>query len=112
MTELAGRSCQACKRGTPPLSEGAASRLLRQVPRWEMAGSKLTREITRKNFQAALDLINAIGRLAEQEGHHPDLTVHSWNQVKIELSTHSIGGLSNNDFILAAKIDELLEAGT
>ncbi|HEV3312655.1 MAG TPA: 4a-hydroxytetrahydrobiopterin dehydratase [Chloroflexota bacterium] len=110
MTDLAARSCQACEGGTPALSENAVAGLLNQVPQWELAEGKLTREITRKNFQNALDMINAIGRVAEQEGHHPDLTLHSWNKLKIELSTHAVGGLSDNDFILAAKIDELLEA--
>jgi 4a-hydroxytetrahydrobiopterin dehydratase len=60
-----------------------------------------------KNFRAALDLVNRIGEIAESEGHHPDLSIHGWNRVRVDLVTHSIGGLSENDFILAAKISRL-----
>jgi len=83
--------------------------LKREVPLWEVRGGKLTREFKRRNFQEALDLVNAIGRTAEKEGHHPDLTLYSWNRVRVELYTHSIGGLSENDFIVAAKTDWLLK---
>ena len=82
--------------------------MMQQVPGWSTPEGKLTRDIKLKDFKEALALVNRIGDLAEQEGHHPDITIHSWNHVRIELYTHSIKGLSENDFILAAKINQLL----
>ena len=67
----------------------------------------IVKTIVTKDFNSAIEAINKIGELAEQEGHHPDLNLHSWNKLTITLSTHSIGGLSENDFIVAAKIDSL-----
>jgi 4a-hydroxytetrahydrobiopterin dehydratase len=79
--------------------------MLHQVPGWGIGDGKLTRDVKVKNFKEALALVNNIGDLAEQENHHPDICIHSWSRVKIELYTHSINGLSDNDFILAAKIN-------
>lgn len=109
MTELASRGCVPCRGDTPPLRTEEVQTMMQQVPGWTTdAEGKLTRNMKLANFKEALALVNRIGDLAEQEGHHPDLTIHSWNQVRIELYTHSIKGLSDNDFILAAKINELL----
>lgn len=83
-------------------------RLRAEVPDWNLRDGKLVREVKRKNFADALGLVNRIGALAEEEGHHPDLCIHSWNRVRVELYTHSIGGLSENDFILASKIEQNL----
>lgn len=110
MAELAQRHCEACEKGTPPLQMDQVRSMLEQVPGWSLENGKLTRDLKVKNFKEALALVNRIGDLAEQEGHHPDLCIHSWNRVKIELYTHSIGGLSENDFILAAKIGEVAES--
>ncbi len=86
--------------------------MMQNVAGWSTdAEGRLTRSIKLANFKEVLALVNHIGDLAEQEGHHPDLTIHSWNQVRIELYTHSIKGLSENDFILAAKINQLLPQG-
>jgi pterin-4a-carbinolamine dehydratase len=82
--------------------------MTQDVPGWSVVEGKLTRDVKLANFQEALGLVNQIGALAEQEGHHPDIAIHSWNHVRIELYTHSIKGLSDNDFILAAKINHLL----
>lgn len=109
MTELASRRCKPCRGDTPALRTEEVQTMMQQVPGWTTdVEGKLTRNIKLANFKEALALVNRIGDLAEQEGHHPDLTIHSWNQVRIELYTHSIKGLSDNDFILAAKINELL----
>jgi 4a-hydroxytetrahydrobiopterin dehydratase len=109
MTELASRRCKPCRADTPPLRTEEAQTMMQQVPGWTTdPEGKLTRNIKLADFKEALALVNRIGDLAEQEGHHPDLTIHSWNQVRIELYTHSIKGLSENDFILAAKINQLL----
>lgn len=107
MTDLASRRCVPCEKGTPPLEASRTEALLVLIPRWDLRDGKLHRDFALKSFQEALNLVNAIGGLAEAEGHHPNLSLHSWNHVLVELYTHSVGGLSENDFILAAKIDRL-----
>ncbi|MGH2444162.1 MAG: 4a-hydroxytetrahydrobiopterin dehydratase [Chloroflexota bacterium] len=109
MTELAERRCVACEGGAEPLSAEQVGDLARQVPAWTVREQTLVREITVKNFKAALALVNSIGAVAEQENHHPDIAITGWNHVKIELTTHAMGGLSENDFILAAKITSLMD---
>ncbi len=93
----------------PPLTAEEAGIFHKQTPAWnlDLTKNQITREFSCKDFQKALDFINAVGALAEQEGHHPDIHLHSWNKVIITLTTHAIKGLSDNDFILAAKIDRL-----
>jgi len=105
-SDLAQRKCIPCTGGTPPLAPDQTREMLRQVPGWSIENGQLTRDIKVKNFRTALVVVNRIGELAEQEGHHPNICIHSWNHVKLELYTHSINGLSENDFILAAKINE------
>jgi 4a-hydroxytetrahydrobiopterin dehydratase len=82
---------------------------LSAVPQWKLTadGKRLRREWRAKDFTAALDFFNRVGQVAEEEDHHPDLHLTGYRNVAIELSTHAIGGLSENDFILAAKIDTL-----
>lgn len=89
-----------------------AERYLPEVPGWTLApdGTKISREFEFENFKGAMRFVNAVADIAESEGHHPDIYVF-WNRVKFELSTHAIGGLSENDFILAAKIAKLPTAG-
>ena len=108
MQALAEKHCVPCEGDTPPLSEDEVGRLLPQVPGWTVVDGELTREVKVKNFKQALELVNFIGELAEQEGHHPDLQIYGWNHVKIKLMTHAIGALSENDFILAAKITGII----
>lgn len=109
MSALAQKHCVACERGTPPMSEGQARDMMGDVPGWTVENGMLTRDVTLKNFKSALALANKIGEVAEEEGHHPDISIHGWNHVKIQLITHSAGGLTENDFILAAKITGLLD---
>ncbi len=112
MVDLASRRCVPCRGDTPPLQPQEVQIMMQQVPGWTTTQEgKLTRDIKLNDFKEALALVNKIGELAEQEGHHPDITLHSWNHVRLELYTHSIKGLSENDFILAAKINQLLPAG-
>lgn len=108
MTQLAGKRCVPCQKGTPPLSESEIRQFRASLPEWELQEGKLSRNLKLRNFAEALGLVNRIGRIAESEGHHPDLYLHSWNQLRMDLYTHAIRGLSENDFILAAKIDELM----
>ena len=109
MTEA--RSCIPCKTGTPPLDKKAAESRMAQVPGWslERGATALLREFKFKNFKQALALVNQVGELAEKEGHHPDFTF-GWGYVKLLLTTHSILGLHENDFIMASKINALLDS--
>ena len=77
------------------------------TPGWDVADGRLTRTVTRKDFRDALLYVNAIGYLAEQANHHPDIAIISWNKVTLHLVTHSAGGLTANDFALARQISEL-----
>jgi 4a-hydroxytetrahydrobiopterin dehydratase len=78
------------------------------VPQWTaVEGRRIERPFEFRDFAQALRFINAIGAIAEEEGHHPDMLVHGWNKVRVTLWTHAIEGLSINDFILASKIDRI-----
>ncbi len=105
---LTSRRCVPCERGTPPLTGEEAARLLPQVPGWSLAetGTAILRTFTCKDFKEAISFVQAVAELAESEGHHPDIAIH-YRRVALTLTTHAIHGLSENDFILAAKISEL-----
>lgn len=108
MTELAQKKCVACEGGMPPLNKTEAEVLLKQVPGWTLSGDGkwLSRDFKFKDFAEALAFVDKVGAIAESEGHHPDIQL-GWGKATIELTTHAIDGLSENDFILAAKTDEL-----
>jgi 4a-hydroxytetrahydrobiopterin dehydratase len=95
----------------PPLGAAAVDEALRSLDGWEAgeARTRLHRQYRFKDFVEAMRFVNALATLAEAEGHHPDFTVH-WNTVDVRLWTHAIGGLSENDLIMAAKLDRLPEA--
>ena len=103
---LAARGCVPCEGGVDPLPPDRVATLLKSLDGWEARDGELVRLFRFKNFADALAFANAIGGMAEEEGHHPDLEV-SWGACKVRYSTHSIGGLSDNDFICAAKVDLL-----
>jgi 4a-hydroxytetrahydrobiopterin dehydratase len=107
--ELTRKKCVPCEGGIPRLTEGEVDALLANVPGWTKVegGRRIRREWTAKNFMAAIDFFNKVAALAETEGHHPDLHLEGYRNVTVELWTHAIGGLSENDFILAAKIDAI-----
>lgn len=108
MADLASKKCVPCEVGTPPLSKDEAERLLLELHEWKLDhdARAIHRAFPFKNFAEAMAFANKVGEIAEQEGHHPDLLV-KWGQVIVTLSTHAIKGLSENDFVLAAKIDKL-----
>ena len=108
MSDLAAKKCKPCEGGAKPLSPDAARALAVQVPKWKLRKDvpRLWREYTFKDFARAIKFINKVAEIAESEGHHPDIHVH-WNLVKLVLWTHDVGGLSENDFILAAKLDKM-----
>jgi 4a-hydroxytetrahydrobiopterin dehydratase len=108
MDKLTSKKCEPCEGGVAPLTRAQFSPYLGQVKDWSVVEDKtLEREFKLKDFKKALAFINAVGEVAEGEGHHPDILLHGWNKVRISLWTHAIGGLSLNDFILAAKTDEV-----
>ena len=104
---LTEQKCVACEGGMPPLMREEAQILLKQIPGWELStdATSISRSYVCKDFQDALDFIHRVGAIAESEGHHPDIHLTDYKNVRIDLSTHAIGGLSSNDFIVAAKID-------
>jgi 4a-hydroxytetrahydrobiopterin dehydratase len=104
--ELASRKCKPCEGGTPPLDEKESGRLIVQVQGWKLENKTIQKSFKFKDFAEAMKFINKVADLAEKEGHHPDIHI-SYNRVKLDLTTHAIGGLSENDFIFAAKIDRL-----
>lgn len=108
-TDLKNKKCVPCEGGVKPLTPDEYESFFRQeLADWVIKDEKiLEREYQLKNFKAALAFVNKVGALAESEGHHPDINLHNWNKVRISLTTHAIGGLSENDFILASKIDLL-----
>ncbi len=109
MSELASKQCVPCKGGVPPLPPDKVNELLGQLDGWGVQkGHHLVRTFTLPDFKQALALVNQIGELAEREGHHPDIYL-AWGMVRVEIWTHKIDGLTESDFILAAKIDQLRE---
>ena len=105
---LAGKNCVPCRGGVPPLQGEELENLKSQVPGWQVVqGHHLTRTYPFPDFRTALDFTNRVGELAERQGHHPDLYL-SWGKVEVRIWTHKIDGLTESDFILAAKIDQLL----
>jgi 4a-hydroxytetrahydrobiopterin dehydratase len=109
MTALTEKHCKACDGGTQPLSRDAAEQLKRELnAAWQIAndGKALKREFRFKNFYHTMSFVNAVAYIANAEDHHPDLEV-GYNYCRVLFTTHAIGGLSENDFICAAKIDAL-----
>jgi len=109
MDNLQNQHCVPCEGGIAPLSKVDAEETMKHVPEWTLSedGKKLSREFTFKDFKEAMAFVNKVADVAEGEGHHPDIFIW-WNRVKLDLSTHAIGGLSTNDFIVAAKVMALL----
>jgi 4a-hydroxytetrahydrobiopterin dehydratase len=107
--QLNAKKCVPCEGGVPALTRDEAQALLGSVSGWQLTadGQRIRREWRAKNFVAAIRFFNAVSDVAERENHHPDLHLTSYRNVVIEIWTHAIGGLSENDFILAAKIDKL-----
>lgn len=111
MEKLKNKKCEPCEGGVEPLKREEFSVYLDQVSNWSFIDddSKMEREIEFKDFISAVSFINKVADVAEEEGHHPNIYLHSWNKVKLTLYTHAIGGLSINDFVCAVKFDALLD---
>ena len=107
MPELAEKSCVPCRGGVPALKGSALESFKQQLPGWEVVNEHhLKRAFTFPDFVSALAFVNKIGDVAEKEGHHPDIYL-AWGKVEVTIWTHKVDGLTESDFILAAKIDKL-----
>ena len=109
MNELLSKKCKACEGGVNPLMGETLKGYLKQVPGWGLdeTSRKVIRTWTFRNFAEAMAFLNKVAGVAEAENHHPDISLTGWNKVTLTLSTHVIGGLTENDFIVAAKINTL-----
>ena len=107
--QLIGKKCEPCEGGVEPCPLPFVQQQLEKLSGWYLTNEnqRIRKDWTLENFLQGLEFFGAIGKIAEAEGHHPDLHLVSYKEVSIEIWTHAIGGLSENDFILAAKIDEL-----
>lgn len=109
MIDLTKKHCVPCEGGTPPLSDGKENELIRQTPGWILLRDgthRIHRMFSFKNFKTAIAFVNTVASLAEEEGHHPDIKI-VYNKVGLDLFTHAVRGLSENDFIMAAKINRV-----
>jgi len=107
MSDLASKTCVHCKGGVPPLKGAELEKLKKQLPGWEVVNEHhLHRRFDFPDFVKALAFVNKVGEIAEQQGHHPDILL-TWGKAEITTWTHKIDGLTESDFILAAKIDQL-----
>jgi 4a-hydroxytetrahydrobiopterin dehydratase len=104
---LRDKKCVPCAKGAPPLSEERSRELSREVPDWTLEQGRLRRKLKFADFVSAMNFLNRVAEVAEREAHHPDFCVH-YDEVELTLWTHAVGGLSENDFIVASTIDALL----
>lgn len=107
---LSEKHCVPCEGGTPPLNREKIDELILQISHWvytEKPHDMISKTYTFENFAKALEFVNTVGALAEAEQHHPNIVLYDYKHVRLELNTHAIEGLSENDFIVAAKIDQL-----
>ena len=109
MSRLAERHCVPCRGDTPPLNDAGIAALHAKLTGWDVVkGKRLTRPFAFRDFKTALAFVDRIGAVAEEEGHHPDIHL-TYGQVRVELWTHKIDALTESDFVLAAKVDQLAE---
>ena len=108
-SELIGKKCKPCEGGVEPCTLSHAEEQLKQLEGWYLTneGQRIRKDWTVKHFMAGMDFFNKVAVISEEDAHHPDLHIAGYRNVSIELWTHAIGGLSENDFILAAKIDQI-----
>ena len=105
--ELERKRCLPCEGGIPRLTGPALAPYAAAVPGWQLSEDRIRRHFRFRDFREAMAFLNAMAEIAESEGHHPDFHLHDYATVDVELRTHAAGGLTENDFILAAKIDRL-----
>ena len=105
---LAQKSCKACEGNVAALKDQQVAAMLKEIPGWDRAGSEIAKTFNFKNYYETMAFVNATAWISHREDHHPDLEV-GYNKCRVRYSTHSVGGLSENDFICAAKIEALLK---
>ena len=105
--DLSRSKCKPCEGGTKPFNAAEAKKYMKFAKGWHLKRGSITAERKFKDFKEAMSFVVKVGRIAESEGHHPDISIHGWNKVTLTLSTHAIKGLSINDFILASKINRI-----
>jgi 4a-hydroxytetrahydrobiopterin dehydratase len=109
-SNLASQKCVPCESWVPPMQPDKVSEMLKQIEGWENEDNlKIKKQFKFKDFKEAIEFVNKVAKIAEEEGHHPNITI-TYNKVILTLTTHFIKGLHENDFILAAKIDSLLSS--
>ncbi len=106
--DLTNKHCKPCEGGVPPLTEKEARELLKQLDGWELKGNILSKAFAFKNYYQTIAFVNAVAWMTHREDHHPDMTV-GYSKCRMDYTTHAIGGLSDNDFICAAKVDALFK---
>ena len=109
MNDLTKKHCVFCEEGGTPMNESQENKNMKQVPGWILTKKgthKIAKQFKFEDFKKAMEFVNKIADLAESEGHHPDIKI-VYNKVRLDLFTHAVGGLSENDFIMASKIDKL-----
>ncbi len=109
MSSLASKKCTVCRVGTPVLKEEIIEQHFSGLVGWVREGAVLKKSFTFRNFKEALAFFNEVAEIAEQEDHHPDMGIYRWKIVQISFTTHIVNGLTGNDFIMAAKVDELIK---
>ena len=108
MSELAAKKCKPCEGGVAPYTPAQANEMLKQVKGWTIEEGRLAKVYPFTNYYQTMAFVNAVAWISHREDHHPDLGVH-YNKCRVEYSTHAIGGLSENDFICAAKCEAVLD---
>lgn len=110
MSDLATKTCVPCRGGVPSLRGNELAALHQQTPEWEVANEHhITRRFKFPDFKQALDFVNRVGAVAEEQGHHPDIFL-AWGKAEVTFWTHKVDGLTESDFVMAAKIDQLYKA--
>jgi 4a-hydroxytetrahydrobiopterin dehydratase len=104
--DLTSKNCKPCKGGVPALTQDEARNLLKQLDNWELNNNVISKTFEFKNYYQVMAFVNAVAWMTHREDHHPDMSV-GYNKCRVEYSTHAIGGLSENDFICASKVDAL-----
>src|SRR3970040_68668 len=106
--DLTDKHCKPCEGGVPPLTQDEARNLLKQLDGWELNDNVINKTFAFKNYSKPIAFVNAVEWMTHREDHHPDMTV-GYSKCHVEYTTHAIGGLSDNDFICAAKVDALFK---
>jgi 4a-hydroxytetrahydrobiopterin dehydratase len=106
MSDLTQKHCVPCEGGTPPMEESKVEEMLKEVPGWTRDDKKITREFKFEDFNGSMEFVNKVADIANAEDHHPDIYIF-YSLVRLTLWTHVAGGLTENDFIMAAKVNEL-----